>query len=173
MELAALITAELAVEGAQVIVTPEPTVGWTATVTGAASRPFIAQLKADDIAARLRRTFDLQPDREMHYAVVIGYPQQEPPMPNPMMRTKLTEAELQAVIMERLTKEAECAAITQIYVRPIGLKPPEETWMHSLVSRHVNAPRRAKEADAMLKVIAALRLEYDLVRTEEWGRLRT
>jgi hypothetical protein len=84
-------------------------------------------------------------------------------MPDPMMRKKLTEAELQAVIMERLAKEPECAAITQIYVRATGLKPPEETWMHSLVSRHVNAPRRAKETDAMLKVIAALRAEFDLI----------
>jgi hypothetical protein len=60
-ELAALVKAELAVEGAQVVVTAEPTVGWTATVTGAAPRPFIVQLKADAIASRLRQNFDLQP----------------------------------------------------------------------------------------------------------------
>jgi hypothetical protein len=86
------------------------------------------------------------------------------------MRPKLTEDELQTFIMERLTKQAECAAITQVYVRPTGLKPPQKTWGHSLVSRHVNAPRSAKETDAMLKVIAALRSEYDLI-PDACGRL--
>ncbi len=53
-ELAALIKAELAVEGAQVRVTAEPTVGWTASATGIAAKSFIVQLKVDVIAARLR-----------------------------------------------------------------------------------------------------------------------
>jgi hypothetical protein len=80
-----------------------------------------------------------------------------------MMRKKLTEDELQALIMERLAKQPECASITQVYVRPTGLEPPEETWVHSLVSRHLNAQRRAQETDAMLEVIASLRAEYDLL----------
>ena len=79
------------------------------------------------------------------------------------MRKKLTEDQLQAVIMERLTAQPECAAITQVYVRPTGLQPPKETWGHSLVSRHLNSQRSDKEVDSMLKVIAALRAEYDLI----------
>jgi hypothetical protein len=59
-ELAALIKAELAVQGTQVVVAADRTVGWTATVTGAAAKSFIVQLKADVIAARLRQQFDLQ-----------------------------------------------------------------------------------------------------------------
>jgi hypothetical protein len=78
------------------------------------------------------------------------------------MKPKLTEAELQDVIIARLAAEPACAAITQVYVRPTGLKPPQETWAHSLVSRQVNAPRHANETHVLLKVIAALRAEYDL-----------
>ena len=58
-ELAALIKAELAVQGAQVVVTADRTVGWTATITGTVAKSFIVQLKADVIAARLRQQFDL------------------------------------------------------------------------------------------------------------------
>jgi hypothetical protein len=81
-----------------------------------------------------------------------------------MLKPKLTEQELQDLIMQRLATEPECAAITQVYVRPTGLKPPQETWEHSLVSRRVNAPRRANETHALLKVIKALRGEYDLLQ---------
>jgi hypothetical protein len=59
-ELAAIIKAELKVEGAGVVVTAEPTVGWTARVTGAAAKSFIVQLNSDVIAARLRQQFDLR-----------------------------------------------------------------------------------------------------------------
>jgi hypothetical protein len=59
-ELAGMIEAELAVASAHVVVTAEPTVGWTATVSGVRTKSFIVQLKADVIAARLRQQFDLQ-----------------------------------------------------------------------------------------------------------------
>jgi hypothetical protein len=47
-----------------------------------------------------------------------------------MSKTKLTEQDLQDVIMERLAKERECNAITQVYVSLTGHPPPEEAWVH-------------------------------------------
>jgi hypothetical protein len=80
-----------------------------------------------------------------------------------MTTPKLTEQELQNVIMARLAKEPECVAITQVYVRSTGLQPPEEN-LGALPS--LSAPQRAptrERNDALLKVINALRAQYDLI----------
>ena len=59
--LAAMIKQELAVAGADVVVTAEQTVGWTATVIAPQTNAAAAhQLKADVIAAKLRVRFDLK-----------------------------------------------------------------------------------------------------------------
>jgi hypothetical protein len=52
-----------------------------------------------------------------------------------LFKTKLKAAELEALIMKRLREHEECAGIIQVYVRATGRHPPEEAWVHTLVSR--------------------------------------
>jgi hypothetical protein len=65
--------------------------------------------------------------------------------------------------MERLASEPDCAAITAVYVRPTGFQPPAETWKHIMVSRRATVPKTNRETAAMLKVLNAMRNEYDLM----------
>ena len=81
----------------------------------------------------------------------------------PTARTKLRAAELEAAIMKRLQEQSDCAGIIQVYVRPTGREPPEESWVHTLVSRRQNFPRTAKETSALHTVLNDMRGEFDLV----------
>jgi hypothetical protein len=84
-------------------------------------------------------------------------------MTEPILRTKLRAAQLEAAIMERLSNQPDCAGIIQVYVRATGLEPPEETWTDTLVSRRPNVPRSAKETAAMHAVLNEMRKEFDLL----------
>jgi hypothetical protein len=59
-ELAYMVKAVLAMKDAQVVVSAQQTVGWSATVITVSTQALAAQLKADVIAARLRSRFDLK-----------------------------------------------------------------------------------------------------------------
>jgi hypothetical protein len=78
-------------------------------------------------------------------------------------RKKLTGAELEAAIMERLEKHPECAAITQVYVKSTGAEPPEVTWVHGLVSRRPTSPRNLDETSKLQQVLSKMQKEYELV----------
>jgi hypothetical protein len=84
-------------------------------------------------------------------------------MTEPIVRTKLKAAQLEAVIMERLGGKPDCAGIIQVYVRATGVEPPEETWTHTLVSRSPTIHRSAKETAAMHAVLNEMRKEFDLL----------
>jgi hypothetical protein len=78
------------------------------------------------------------------------------------MRKKVHAGELEALIMQRLWKHLDCAGITQVYVRATGRVPPEETWVHTLVSRRPTVPRTHSETTAMHAVLNEMRKEFDL-----------
>jgi len=84
-------------------------------------------------------------------------------MTEPIVRTKLKAAELEAVITKRLGEHPDCAGIVQVYVKPTGLEPPEETWTHTLVSRRPTVPRTQPETTAMHAVLSKMRREFDLL----------
>jgi hypothetical protein len=84
-------------------------------------------------------------------------------MTEPIFRTKLNAAELEAAIMKRLAEHPECAGITQVYVKATGLEPPQETWTHTLVSRRPTVHRTAQETAAMHAVLNGMRKEFDLL----------
>jgi hypothetical protein len=84
-------------------------------------------------------------------------------MTEPVVRTKLKAAQLEAFIMERLGDKPDCAGIIQVYVRATGVEPPEETWTHTLVSRRPTIHRNAKETAAMHAVLNEMRKEFDLL----------
>jgi hypothetical protein len=82
--------------------------------------------------------------------------------PDPTMRKKVHAGELEALIMQRLWEHPDCAGITQVYVRATGRVPPEETWVHTLVSRRPTVPRTHLETTAMHAVLNEMRKEFDL-----------
>ena len=84
-------------------------------------------------------------------------------MTEPIARTKLKAAELEAAILKRLSEHPDCAGISYVYVKAPGLKPPEETWKHIMVSRHPATPRTLQETKAMLAVLDTMRREFDLL----------
>jgi hypothetical protein len=84
-------------------------------------------------------------------------------MIEPVIRTKLKAAELEAAIMKRLGDNPDCAGIIQVYVKATGRLPPDETWTHSLVSRRPTIHRTSKETAAMLAILNEMRKEFDLV----------
>ena len=84
-------------------------------------------------------------------------------MTEPPSRKKLRAAELEAVIMQRLSKHPDCAGITHVYVKATGLEPPQETWTHNMVSRRPTVPRTPTETTAMLAELRVLRKEFDLL----------
>jgi hypothetical protein len=78
-------------------------------------------------------------------------------------KTKLKAADLEAAIMERLAANPECAGITYVYVKPTGEEPPEDTWIHTLISRRPNAARSGAEAKALHDTLNQMRKEFDLI----------
>jgi hypothetical protein len=84
-------------------------------------------------------------------------------MTEPIVRTKLKAAQLEAAIMERLGVNPDCAGIIQVYVRATGDEPPEETWTHTLVSRRPTIHRTPQETAAMVAVLNKMRKEFDLL----------
>ena len=82
------------------------------------------------------------------------------------VRTKLKAAELEAAIAKRLAERPECAGIIQVYVKATGREPPEDTWMHTLVSRRPNSPRLQEETTVMHAVLNEMRKEFDLLPDE-------
>jgi hypothetical protein len=84
-------------------------------------------------------------------------------MTDPNSRTKLKSAELEAAIMQRLNSDPACAGITQVYVRATGHQPPEETWVHTFVSRKPTVPRTPAETRARHGVLNNMRKEFDLI----------
>jgi hypothetical protein len=52
-------------------------------------------------------------------------------MTEPISRTKLKAAELEALIMKRLGAHPDCAGISYVYIKATGREPPEETWTHT------------------------------------------
>ena len=87
-------------------------------------------------------------------------------MTDPNSRTKLKPAELEAAIMKRLSEHPDCACVTHVYVRATGHQPPEETWVHTLISRKPTVPRTSAETVAMHAVLDSMRKEFDLIPTE-------
>jgi hypothetical protein len=81
----------------------------------------------------------------------------------PATKKALKAAELQRLIMERLSAEPDCAAITAVYVKHTGLESPEEIWGHVLVARRPGKPRDPAETKALQTVLAAMRQEFDLL----------
>jgi hypothetical protein len=61
-------------------------------------------------------------------------------MTEPIAKTQLKAAELEAAILKRLSEHPDCAGISYVYVKATGLKPLEETWKHIMVSRHPATP---------------------------------
>ena len=84
-------------------------------------------------------------------------------MTEPIVRTRLKAAQLEAVIMERLGDKPDCAGIIQVYVRATCVGAPEETWTHTLVSRRPTVHRSAKETATMNTVLNEMRKEFDLL----------
>ena len=82
-------------------------------------------------------------------------------MTEPIARTKLKAAELEAVII--LSEHPDCAGISYVYVKATGLEPPDETWKHIMVSRRPATPRTLQETKAMLAVLGTMRREFDLL----------
>jgi hypothetical protein len=82
------------------------------------------------------------------------------------VRTKLKAAELEVAIAKRLAERPECAGIIQVYVKATGREPPEDTWMHTLVSRRPNSPRLQEETTVMHAVLNEMRKEFDLLPDE-------
>ena len=78
-------------------------------------------------------------------------------------KTKLKAADLEAAIIKRLAKEPECAGIIHVYIKATGLKPPEDTWTHTLISRRTTAIRTALETKALHQVLNEMRKEFDLI----------
>ena len=79
------------------------------------------------------------------------------------VRKQLKEAGIQAVIMERLARNSECAAIVAVYIRSTGQQPPEETWAHTLVSRRPTVPKTPSETSALNTILNDMRKEFDLI----------
>ena len=84
-------------------------------------------------------------------------------MTEPVARTKLKAAELEAVILKRLSEHPDCAGISYVYVKATGLEPPDETWKHIMVSRRPTIPRKLQETKAMLAILDTMRREFDLL----------
>jgi hypothetical protein len=84
-------------------------------------------------------------------------------MTEPVARTKVKAAELEAAIIKRLGDNPDCAGIIQVYIKATGQKPPEETWTHTLVSRRPTIHRTSKETAAMLAILNQMRNEFDLL----------
>ena len=57
-----------------------------------------------------------------------------------LFRKKLKAADLEALIMKRLAEHPHCGGIIQVYVKATGREPPEDTWMHIMVSRRRTPP---------------------------------
>ena len=84
-------------------------------------------------------------------------------MTEPIAKTQLKAAELEAAILKRLSEHPDCAGISYVYVKATGLEPPDETWKHIMVSRHPATPRTLQETKAMLAVLGTMRREFDLL----------
>ena len=84
-------------------------------------------------------------------------------MIDPNLRTKLKAPELEAAIMKRLSNRPDCVGITHVYVRATGRQPPEETWVHTLVSRKPTVPPTSAETTAMHAELNNMRKEFDLI----------
>jgi hypothetical protein len=77
-------------------------------------------------------------------------------------RKQVKEAELQAAIMERLSRNPDCAGIVAVYVRRTGKQPPEETWAPTIVSRRPTIPKTNTETSALNAILNDMRKEFDL-----------
>jgi hypothetical protein len=84
-------------------------------------------------------------------------------MTEPLSKKKLKADELEALIMKRLAEHSACDGIIQVYVKSTGREPPDDTWMHILVSRRPNVPRTHLETTTMHKVLNQMRKEFDLL----------
>jgi hypothetical protein len=84
-------------------------------------------------------------------------------MTEPINRTKLKAAELEALIMNRLGEHSDCSGIIQVFVKASGRAPPDETWTHTLISRRPTVPKTQAETTTLHTVLNAMRKEFDLV----------